>query len=207
MLKQIACALALIVSSVAGTNAATLTFDNACGIPCSNGGAISQSYGDIAGVDVEYDGNPGAPGLEPFLFWDSAYSDLTNVAYYADGATLSFLSTGSLGVTLSSLDLGAWPNTNRSLGFLVTDLATNTEVFNTGLLVVSGLVRSSFSPNLFSNIGLQITFFGDFFNGGVDNVVYSAGGSTVVPLPAALPLMAGGLGLLGLMGWRRKRAA
>ena len=32
-------------------------------------------------------------------------------------------------------------------------------------------------------------------------------GTTVVPLPAALPLFAGGLGLLGLLGWRRKRAA
>ena len=29
----------------------------------------------------------------------------------------------------------------------------------------------------------------------------------VIPLPGALPLMAGGLGLLGFMGWRRKRAA
>ncbi len=28
-----------------------------------------------------------------------------------------------------------------------------------------------------------------------------------VPLPAALPLFAGGLGLLGLIGWRRKRMA
>ncbi len=28
-----------------------------------------------------------------------------------------------------------------------------------------------------------------------------------VPLPAALPLLAGGLGLMGLMGWRRKRKA
>lgn len=28
-----------------------------------------------------------------------------------------------------------------------------------------------------------------------------------IPLPGALPLMAGGLGLLGFMGWRRKRAA
>lgn len=29
---------------------------------------------------------------------------------------------------------------------------------------------------------------------------------TLVPVPAALPLLAGGLGVLGLMGWRRKRA-
>ncbi len=30
---------------------------------------------------------------------------------------------------------------------------------------------------------------------------------TPVPVPAALPLFAGGLGLLGVMGWRRKRKA
>jgi hypothetical protein len=29
--------------------------------------------------------------------------------------------------------------------------------------------------------------------------------ATVVPLPAAFPLMAGGLAILGFMGWRRKR--
>jgi len=28
---------------------------------------------------------------------------------------------------------------------------------------------------------------------------------TTTPLPAALPLFAGGLGALGLLGWRRKR--
>jgi hypothetical protein len=32
-------------------------------------------------------------------------------------------------------------------------------------------------------------------------------GNSAVPLPAALPLFATGLGLLGLLGWRRKRAA
>ncbi|GAB4540064.1 MAG: hypothetical protein Tsb0019_40410 [Roseibium sp.] len=30
---------------------------------------------------------------------------------------------------------------------------------------------------------------------------------TAVPLPAALPLLAGGLGILGFAGWRRKKAA
>ena len=35
------------------------------------------------------------------------------------------------------------------------------------------------------------------------NVVYSEVAQT--PLPAALPLFAGGLGAMGLLGWRRKR--
>jgi len=32
-------------------------------------------------------------------------------------------------------------------------------------------------------------------------------GAYVTPLPAALPLFATGLGVLGLIGWRRKRKA
>lgn len=43
-------------------------------------------------------------------------------------------------------------------------------------------------------------------NIGIDDFTYSEP-SAVVPLPAALPLLAGGLGVLGLMGWRRKKAA
>jgi hypothetical protein len=39
----------------------------------------------------------------------------------------------------------------------------------------------------------------------VDNIVFSE--LSTVPLPAALPLFATGLGALGLLGWRRKRKA
>ena len=45
---------------------------------------------------------------------------------------------------------------------------------------------------------------------GVNLVVYGGEGQPVraeVPLPAALPLFATGLGALGLLGWRRKRRA
>jgi hypothetical protein len=42
----------------------------------------------------------------------------------------------------------------------------------------------------------------------IDAIVEFAGGETVTtPLPAALPLFAGGLGAMGLLGWRRKRKA
>ena len=60
----------------------------------------------------------------------------------------------------------------------------------------------------------NVTLFGfptDAFNGadtiGIDNVTLQSSTPAPVPLPAGLPLMAGGLGLLGLMGWRRKRKA
>ncbi len=47
-------------------------------------------------------------------------------------------------------------------------------------------------------------------NVGIDDVVYNAAGTpgpAPIPLPAALPLLGGGLSLLGLLGWRRKRTA
>jgi hypothetical protein len=37
--------------------------------------------------------------------------------------------------------------------------------------------------------------------------VWSEGSPAVTPLPAALPLFATGLGVMGLLGWRRKRKA
>jgi hypothetical protein len=44
--------------------------------------------------------------------------------------------------------------------------------------------------------------------GGVQfNGAFSLNGTTVVPLPGALPLFVTGLGALGLLGWRRKRRA
>jgi hypothetical protein len=47
---------------------------------------------------------------------------------------------------------------------------------------------------------------GDFV--AVDDLRYVGGGGvSAVPLPAALPLFATGLGALGLLGWRRKRKA
>ena len=40
-----------------------------------------------------------------------------------------------------------------------------------------------------------------------DDTLTTSGGVSIapVPLPAALPLFAGGLGVIGLLGWRRKR--
>ena len=42
-------------------------------------------------------------------------------------------------------------------------------------------------------------------NGQIDNLYYAS--AAAVPVPAALPLLASGLGALGFLGWRRKRSA
>lgn len=41
----------------------------------------------------------------------------------------------------------------------------------------------------------------------IDNFTYQIGDTSAVPVPAALPLFASGLGLLGLAGWRKRRKA
>jgi hypothetical protein len=50
-------------------------------------------------------------------------------------------------------------------------------------------------------VGTDVTHQGPF------NASFSLTGVSDVPLPAALPLFATGLGALGLLGWRRKRKA
>ena len=46
----------------------------------------------------------------------------------------------------------------------------------------------------------------NYHNGDTVTITFGAGeGPVATPLPATLPLLVGGLGALGLFGWRRKR--
>jgi hypothetical protein len=76
------------------------------------------------------------------------------------------------------------------------------------------ILRIGFAQEDLANGGSVTTLF---YNAGFDNPFSSVGtaiwqnGSgtftVATPLPAALPLLAGGIGLFGLLGWRRKRNA
>lgn len=76
---------------------------------------------------------------------------------------------------------------------------------------VAGFERGISGDNRFVELFLNgqangITQFSVFANGSGAIGGFEASVSQV-PLPAALPLMAAGMGLLGFMGWRRKNAA
>ena len=112
------------------------------------------------------------------------------------------------------------PGTANNIDFTTPLSATLTPgvvyglVFGTGLYGASGTGVMTQNNGALAGFGID-TFFQ--FNSGMaiwkaaawdGTMRFTVGGNvSAVPLPAALPLFAGGLGLLGLLGWRRKRMA
>jgi hypothetical protein len=75
---------------------------------------------------------------------------------------------------------------------------------NTAVQVTMGLgsgVGGTFTGQIDPMFTVDFTRYQLLFSPGVVN-----GDPSPIPLPAALPLFATGLGALGLLGWRRKRA-
>jgi hypothetical protein len=193
-----------VMADAGPARASTLDFNgDICGGACGNGYAIDSNYGSTATVSVSYNDGNGNPYL---YFWGPQYSNLTNVAYgYDASVTAEIFLTPHAGysVTLSSLDLGAWPNTDRTSQLTVVN-GSNSVLYSSGAITISGTTASHFLLNLTSSNGIGIEFGPNAYDVGIDNVVFSAN-LTATPLPAALPLFAGGLGILGLVGARRKR--
>ncbi len=208
---------ALTLSSAAAHAATTTTLDfdpnDACGsVDCVNNLAISQSYGDSAEVDVIYDSDIDASGLNSMAYYNIGASDLVGVAWgnttVFSGATEIFLSpTAGVGVRLLGFDMGAFTS-DRTFPLAVRD-GDGTALFQNTETKVESSTASSFAPATSaaweSATGIRIQWAPDV-DVAIDNIefeTYALAGTPVIPLPAAGWLLLAGLGGLAFL---RRRA-
>ena len=204
MIRKILLASVVVLGSTVSSHATVLFSDNFD----SNVQATSSTptgWGLVSG-SVDIIGTPGA-----FPWYNTGNQIDMNGSTGQGGLiytipTWTFLAGQQYNI---SFDYGNNKNSNgvESLYFGLTDLST---YLTQGIVNVTGAVPSllhySLTFTLLSNftgsLGFQDGGLSDSDNGGVilDNVVLSA-----VPVPAALPLFAAGLGALGIAGRRRKR--
>jgi hypothetical protein len=100
---------------------------------------------------------------------------------------------------------GVGPVQNVTIDFENVTLSTTLGSATTNLTGVAMVTVTFASPGVFD---IRATFLGDDnFQGAMADttVTVDAVNAGATPLPAALPLFATGLGVLGLLGWRRKR--
>jgi len=94
-------------------------------------------------------------------------------------------------------------------GLSLTDAGHNA-VTSTNTLLIGlnggGLLHTTFGAAA-TEIFLNVTSIKFAWGGNNANDFYVNGATAVIPLPAALPLFGTGLGILGFLGWRRRRKA
>jgi hypothetical protein len=175
-------------------------------VPCGPGLAISQSYGDVAGVsDITYS-SPLIATPTSLLWFGPNYNNLYGVAY-ASGSDANSLArieikplTSGQAVTLSSFQLGAYANSTRSTTVNIYAIGSSAPLYSFSGDVGNGAVSAtSFAPNITVTGGLWLEFKNSAFNVGIDNIQYSV---SAVPEPASVLMMLAGVA--GLLAARRR---
>ena len=186
------------------------------------------AYADPVDVSYTVSGSPGAWVLD-----FSVTNNLggTNSIYYLNvGLPTTSIVGSPAGWAYSSAN-NPWSNAAYGGSSVVYNnpwrVSGNSSVMNPGAMISSGQTLSGFEvldTDLVAPASVLWTAFATLgtyngpgcFNCGVNPGFEGVGldppwqpttPPIATPLPAALPLFAGGLGALGLLGWRRKRKA
>ena len=202
-IASVSLALAFVAVPLGSANSAVITvFSNdAAGWAAAAGSAQTENFNDatlLPGLTVTTNFGSVTGGV-----WSDRMSASQTTTWFFGSPTIAFggnwdLSPGAPGT---------------GIAFTVTFLNNTTqlvavEVPNTFTGEFFGFVSDTPFKSVLETVGIQScsTCVAETHN--LDNLTFSTSATPApVPLPAALPLFATGLGVLGLLGWRRKRAA
>ena len=183
------------VASVAPARAATLTYDISFSVSGGYSCCVYDNSSASGSFDITFDPTLAASVGDPYVDKNIA-GYITNLTYTVTDPKLGGNITSTLNpITAFTLQYG-----ELLLYSNVSDLSkafTNSDL----LIEINGV------PPPVSGAGVWYTgadMFTAQIQGGAGSVTIQEDPITT-PLPAALPLLATGLGGLGLLGWRRKR--
>lgn len=212
----IGAAAAALMLGVSHADAAVVRLDFT-DAPCAASGslcAISQDYGDQAGVDVSYRTVSVATGqsTSSAFYWSGKYGDLDKVLYAGADARSAYgevVLRATAGYKLSLLDFDyAGFGGARTAPFKILDLAGNVLTSFTGS-TVAGAHKSASIDTAYLD-GVVLRWGPDSYNVAVDNIRFDlqAPVLSAAPEPAAWALMLIGFGGMGaaLRGRRRSQA-
>lgn len=206
--------LALFASLASAASAATVV-DYSGLQPLVNYSDVT-TFGSTAEVAIttrSFSNDPGktttANNIE---LWSTGYSNLQSAVFATvngTGAEITLTPIAGFSVSLLSFQLGSYLASNgigpdRTASLLrVVEVGTGNVLWDQSGLVVNS--TKTLLPGVSSTAGLSVQWGYDW-NIGLNNLTFDAvrdGSTTVVPIPPAVALFLGGLGLLGFAGRKR----
>ena len=221
-------ATAAAAALLAGTASATTYVLDFTG----NSGSVPEDFGDNTEVDLSYRAfvasgwGPGQADSGAVQFWTTGYGDLPGAAWTANNGARGEIRIevdATVPVSIDSFDMGAWTTADQDAQWYIYDLAGTQLLQDSGTAPSSG-GRLSVAPNVSAQGGLIFQWGEDAWDIGLQNFQFTVGQSStpvvvsqqspnpgpqrpsVIPVPAAAPLLLTGAALLGVLRLRRRRS-